>query len=131
NYLLNGWSISPIVTYFSGAPFTPSVSGTSLNNTFGSNQFPLAGRNSLRLPSRTNVDVRLSKRFELSETMNLEFLAEAFNIANTTHVFGVNSTMYIRSGNNLNFNNSFGEVTSAQSTQYRERQLQFAVRFQY
>src|SRR5690606_33062116 len=29
NYLLNGWSTSPIGTYFSGAPFTPSVSATS------------------------------------------------------------------------------------------------------
>jgi hypothetical protein len=131
NYLLNGWSIAPIFSYFSGAPFTGTVSGTSLNNSFGGSQFPLAGRNSFRLPSRTNLDLRLSKRFELTETMNLEFLAEAFNVANSTHVFGVNSTLYTRSGTNLNFNNPFGQVTSAQSTLYRERQIQFAVRFQY
>jgi hypothetical protein len=65
--------------------------------------------------------------------MNLELLAEAFNIANRTLVFGVNTTMYNRAGSatNLTFNNAFGDVTGAQSTQYRERQLQFAARFQF
>ncbi|HKX85009.1 MAG TPA: hypothetical protein VJL58_12375, partial [Pyrinomonadaceae bacterium] len=109
------------------------VSGTSLNATFGANHLPILGRNSFKLPNLTNLDVRLSKRFKLTETMNLELLAEAFNIVNRTHVFGVETTMYQRSGSSttLTFNNNFGNVTAAQSTQYRERQVQWAARFQF
>jgi hypothetical protein len=133
NYILNGWSISPIVTIYSGAPYSPSVSGTSLNASFGDNRFPLVGRNSYRLPSLQNIDVRLSKRFKLTETMNLEFLAEAFNIVNRTHIFAVNSTIYNRSGSGtvLTYNTPFGEITGTDSTLYRERQIQFGARFNF
>lgn len=134
NYLLNGWSFSPIFTYYSGAPYSGTVTGTSLNRTFGASHLPILGRNSFRLPSITNIDARLSKRFKLTESMNLEILGEAFNIANTTHVFGVDRAMYNRAGssNTLTFRSAdFGNVTAAQSTQYRERQVQFAARFQF
>ncbi|CAN5675224.1 TonB-dependent receptor [soil metagenome] len=130
NYLLNGWSIAPIYTFYSGSPYDGTVSGQNLNGTFGDNRFPLLERNAFRLPSLHNLDLRLSKRFRFTERYNLEFLAEAFNVANRTHVFGVNSALYIRSGNTLTFNNNFGQVTSTDSTLYRERQIQFAVRFQ-
>lgn len=133
NYLLNGWSLSPIFHYYSGRPYDGTVSGTSLNNTFGDNRFPLLERNAYRLPSLINLDARLSKRFKLTETMNLEFLAEAFNVANRTHVFNVNTTLYNRVGTTgtLNFNQSFGDITGTDSTLYRERQIQFAARFQF
>lgn len=134
NYLLNGWSISPIFTYYSGAPFSGTVTGTSLNRTFGASHLPNLGRNSFRLPSFTNIDIRLSKRFRLTESMNLELLAEAFNVVNKTHVFGVDGAMYNRAGSStiLNFrSDDFGLVTAAQSTQYRERQIQLAARFQF
>ncbi|MDQ3322386.1 MAG: hypothetical protein M3525_08150, partial [Acidobacteriota bacterium] len=61
----------------------------------------------------------------------LELLAEGFNVFNRTNVFGVNSTLYARSGNTLTFNPNFGQVTGADSTLYRERQIQFAARFQF
>ncbi|HET9054115.1 MAG TPA: TonB-dependent receptor, partial [Cyclobacteriaceae bacterium] len=35
NYLLNGWSFAPILTYYSGRPFSGTVSGSSLNGSFG------------------------------------------------------------------------------------------------
>ena len=132
NYILNGWSFAPIFTYNSGSPYSATVSGTSLNGSFGDNRFPLLPRNSFRLPSLVNVDARLSKRFKLTETMNLEFLAEAFNLANRTLVFGKNTTFY-RTGNNqtLTFNSPFGEITGTDSTLFRERQVQFAARFQF
>ena len=133
NYILNGWSISPIVTVYSGSPFSGTVSGTSLNNSFGDNRFPLLPRNSFRTPSLQNIDARLSKRFKLTETMNLEFLAEAFNIVNRTHVFSLNNTFYSRpqTGSTLNYNSSFGDINGTDSTLYRERQIQFAARFQF
>ena len=132
NYLLNGWSFSPIVTYYSGRPFSGNVSGSSLNGSFGDSFFPLAGRNSFRLPALFNIDARLSKRFRLTESMNLELLAEAFNIQNRTHVFSQNNTLYTLSGTStLNYNDSFGEISGTDSTLYRERQIQFAARFQF
>jgi hypothetical protein len=133
NYLLNGWSIAPIFTWYSGSPFNGTVSGTSLNNSFGDNRFPLLPRNSFRTPSLQNLDLRLSKRFRLTETMNLELLAEGFNVFNRTHVFSLNNTFYSRQGSStlLLFNNAFGQVTGTDSTLYRERQIQFGARFQF
>lgn len=131
NYLLNGWSFSPIYVFYSGKPYNGTVSGTTLNGSNGDNRFPLLPRNSFRLPSLWNMDLRVSKRFRLTEDMNLELLAEGFNIFNRTQVFGVNNTLYIRSGNTLNYNTSFGQVNSTDSTLYRERQIQFAARFQF
>jgi hypothetical protein len=131
NYLVNGWSIAPNFNYYSGRPFTGSISGTSINNQFGDSFLPLEGRNTFRLPSLINLDVRLSKRFKFGETMALEFLAEAFNVANRTHVFSVNSTFYARTGTVLTFNNDFGNTSGTDSTLYRERQIQFATRFQF
>ncbi len=133
NYVLNGWSIAPIVAFYGGRRFSGTVSGTSLNNTNGANHYPLAPRNSFKLPDLTNIDIRLSKRFRITETMNVEFLAEAFNVFNSTHVFSVNSTLYQRTGTQttLNFNPLFGDITGTDSTLYRERQIQFAARFQF
>ena len=133
NYALNGWSLSPIYTFYSGAPYTGNVSGTSLNATFGGSQVPTLGRNSFSLPSLHNLDVRLSKRFKLTETMNLELLAEGFNVLNRTHVFVVDTGMYNRAGSSttLTYDQDFGLVTGTSSTNYRERQIQFAARFQF
>ncbi|MGI8642035.1 MAG: TonB-dependent receptor domain-containing protein [Pyrinomonadaceae bacterium] len=131
NYLLNGWSIAPIYAFYSGRPFDGGVSGTSLNRTNGDNRFPLNTRNAFRLPSLQNLDLRLSKRFRFTERYNLELLAEGFNVFNRTQVFGQNSTLYTRNGNVLTFNPIFGSVTTTDSTLYRERQIQFATRFQF
>lgn len=131
DYLLNGWSFAPIYTYYSGRPYTGSVSGSSLNNTNGDNILPILGRNTYRLPDLHNLDMRVSKRFRFTERYNLELLAEGFNVFNRTHIFGVNSTLYTRSGNTLTYNDSFGQITSTDSTLYRERQIQFAARFQF
>ncbi len=137
NYLLNGWSIAPIFVYYSGRPFDGTVSGTSLNGSNGDNRFPLNPRNAYRLPPLINLDLRLSKRFRFSERYRLEFLAEAFNVVNRTHVFSQTSVLYNRVGTNLNHNLDntgrplFGDVAGTDSTLYRERQIQFAARFQF
>ncbi|MDQ6788994.1 MAG: TonB-dependent receptor, partial [Acidobacteriota bacterium] len=140
NYLLNGWSIAPIYTYYSGRPFDGTVSGTSLNGQNGDNRFPLNSRNFYRLPRLQNLDLRLSKRFRFTERYNLELLAEGFNVFNRTQVFGENSTLYTRGATSLvngvlsstlTYNPQFGQVTTTDSTLYRERQIQFAARFQF
>ena len=133
NYLLNGWSVAPIYTFYSGRPFNGTVSGTSLNGTNGDSRFPIIERNAFRLPSISNLDLRLSKRFRFTERYNLELLAEGFNVINRTHIFFQEGLLYSRATgtNTLNYNGSFGNNTESSSSNYRERQIQFAARFQF
>lgn len=149
NYLFNGFSIAPIYAYYSGRPYDATLfAGTvasgagGLNNTGGDARLPFIGRNAFRYPSISNFDLRLSKRLRFSERFNLEFLAEGFNVFNRTQVFGVTTQAYSLSGADalrggvLNFNTTgnvvnFQQVTGTDSTLYRERQIQFATRFQF
>jgi hypothetical protein len=144
NYLLNGWSIAPIFVYYSGTPYSAIVSGSALNGSNGDNRFTQLPRNSFRLPSIKNMDLRVSKRFKFTERYNLELLAEGFNIFNRTQVFGQSTTLFtpatncaVTNGittsdpNGLCFTPAFGSVTTTDSNKYRERQIQFAVRFQF
>ncbi|HEX9930327.1 MAG TPA: TonB-dependent receptor [Pyrinomonadaceae bacterium] len=135
NYLLNGWSLAPIFIYYSGSPFTGS-GPANLNGTNGSNRFPLNRRNSYRNPDLWNVDLRVSKRINFTERYNLELLAEGFNIFNRTQVSGLNFTQYANcpttiDPNGLCFQPTFGSIFSTDSNNFRERQIQFAVRFHF
>jgi carboxypeptidase family protein len=135
--LLDGWSIAPIYQIFSGIAFDAGVSGSnggagSLNRSGGQNRlFGLLDRNSFTGPTQHIFNLRLSRRFYIKEKANLEFLGEAFNLPNTLLVTGVNSTMYNLSSGALNFNVPFGTVTSADSTLFRERQIQIGIRLQF
>jgi Carboxypeptidase regulatory-like domain/TonB-dependent Receptor Plug Domain len=54
--------------------------------------FGNVGRNSLRLPHRTQFDMGLFKRFPIKEAMALEFRAESFNTFNHTQFSGIDTT---------------------------------------
>jgi hypothetical protein len=68
-------------------------------------RFGTSGRNLLRGPGAVNLDIGVFRRFAIVERVNLEFRAEAANIANTPHFNNPNSNI---SGAN------FMVVTSAQ-----------------
>jgi hypothetical protein len=162
--IVNGWQLSPIFAAYSGVPFTPTVSGSfpstcantagctntagvsatgpsiftpggGQNGSAGSTRFNLVPRNSYRLPRIVNVDMRVSRRFALKESMALEVLAEGFNLFNRTQVTGLNTTLYAAGGTyqnpTLTAVSAFGTVTAAGGTLYRERQVQLGVRFQF
>jgi hypothetical protein len=97
----------------------------------GSSRIPGIERNAFRTPKIVNVDLRLSRRIRFTETMNLEFLAEAFNLFNRFQVTGVSTTMYSLSGTTLNYQSAFGTETTAGNSIFRERQIQFAARFNF
>ena len=73
------------------------------------------------------------------ESMNLELLAESFNLFNRTQVSDVNSRIYSASivgtapnqSGLLTFDPAFGSTAEAGATLFRERQVQLAVRFQF
>ncbi|MFL6466775.1 MAG: carboxypeptidase regulatory-like domain-containing protein [Pyrinomonadaceae bacterium] len=147
--IFGGWTIAPIVVVSSGFTYsgvttsslvnvqnlTPAqVSGAGLLGAGGSTRVPGISRNAFRTPKIFNIDLRLSRRIRLTETMNLEFLAEAFNLFNRTHVTGVNTTYYTlvtNSATNLTYSPTFGTLNAAGNSLYRERQIQFAARFQF
>jgi hypothetical protein len=58
-------------------------------------------------------------------------LVEGFNVFNRTQVTGVQGTLYNLSGTTLTFNTPFGNTTGADSTLFRERQVQLAARFEF
>jgi hypothetical protein len=150
-HIFNGWTIAPILNAFSGQRVTGNISGSIDPRSFGfaSNQTPGGGangsggatrfalfpRNFFKQPNIWYVDARLSRRFSLSEQLKLEVLAEGFNVFNRTQVTVVNGTLYNLSGSTLTFNgvgtNPFFNVTGADSTLFRERQVQFAARFEF
>ena len=63
--------------------------------------------------------------------MNFEVLAEGFNLFNRTQVTTVSTTLYTLSGTTLTFAPFFGTTTGADSTLFRERQVQLGVRFNF
>ena len=138
--IFGGWTIAPIFTASSGFTYsgvtTSSLtgaqgSGAGLLGAGGSSRIPGIERNAFRAPKVVNIDLRVSRRIRFTETMNLEFLAEAFNLFNRFHSTGINTTMYSLSGTTLNFSPTFRTVTAAGNSIVRERQVQFAARFQF
>ncbi|MBA3713796.1 MAG: TonB-dependent receptor [Pyrinomonadaceae bacterium] len=165
--IFNGFTIAPIVQISSGRLNSAGVSGNAPNcraplgcaglilpdasstGLFGSgpssgDRFPVFGRNSFRFPKTANVDLRLSRRFRLTETMNIEVLGEAFNLFNRLNVTDRGTRLYTvttASATNaptvtagtpiLLFDPLFTVPTEAGNTIFRERQIQFAARFEF
>jgi hypothetical protein len=174
NPFLKDWTFAPILQYYTGVPIfnaggNPSVSVTipvpgasqapgcfsgttqlcgiqagGQNGSNGSSRFALAPRNSYRLNSIWNTDMRISRRIRFDESRALEFLIEGFNLFNRTQVTGANAGIYTSTGgtttagtsavaasSTLVFNSTFGTTNAAGGTLFRERQIQWAVRFQF
>ena len=156
--ILNGWTIAPIFNAFSGARYTATVSGNvsptnnfgiaggtqagGLNGSLGSSRFALLPRNFYKQPNIWYLDMRVSRRFSINEDMKIELIAEAFNVFNRTQVTGVSAGIYSVDTTGtaaaprpfLNFSSGasgFQSVTGADSTLFRERQIQLAARFQF
>ncbi|HYK19336.1 MAG TPA: TonB-dependent receptor [Pyrinomonadaceae bacterium] len=146
-HIFNGWTLAPILNAFSGQRFTGNISGSinptsfgfssnqtpggGVNGSGGATRFALVPRNFFKQPNIWYVDARLSRRFSITENTKIEFLVEGFNVFNRTLVTGVNSTLYSLSGSTLTFNTPFGSTTGADSTLFRERQVQLAARFEF
>ncbi|HKO99750.1 MAG TPA: TonB-dependent receptor [Pyrinomonadaceae bacterium] len=142
NAIFGGWTIAPIFMAQSGVPYSANISGFGPSSIAGGitgsgalGRIPfLFERNEFRQPRIWNVDLRLSRRIKFNESMNIEFLAEGFNIFNRYQVTSVNTTLYTFSGSNLSFTPNgpnFGVPSGAGNSIFRERQIQFAARFHF
>ncbi|HYS53776.1 MAG TPA: TonB-dependent receptor [Thermoanaerobaculia bacterium] len=91
----SGWTISGIVSYQTGQPFTPNVGTDLLNDGNPSNDIaPGFTRNSNRLPSQFSVDPRITRDIPIFAGAKLQLIAEAFNVLNKHNVTAVNRTFY-------------------------------------
>ncbi|RZU41733.1 TonB-dependent receptor [Edaphobacter modestus] len=171
-YLTNDWELSPSYALQSGLPYNMTTSGTisagfngtpgganlsgiggGINGSNGTFRVPGIARNSFSQPKTNVLDLRISKRFSITERAKLELLGETFNLANHQNVTGVNTLGYSLgtttvttagvtrpTGNTLTFNTSpttqasqFGAVTSTNSSnfQFAARQIQIGARLQF
>lgn len=88
---LAGFELAPLLQYDSARPFN-LYTGTDMNGDrtdFGDRP-PGAGRNTGIGPNYLGLDLRLSRRFKISDKASLQLTAEAFNIGNRTNYATIN-----------------------------------------
>jgi len=163
-YVVNDFEASPSLQIQSGLPYSvgttggfTSTTGTlpgytpsgaliagfgGVNGSNGTFRMPGFERNGIAQPHTIVSDLRLSKRFTIAERLKLEFLGEAFNIANHQNVTGINTTAYTVGNisasktNTLTFSTAspgFGQATATNTSgfSYAPRQIQLGVRAQF
>ena len=88
---LAGFELAPLFQYDSSRPFN-LYAGTDVNGdrTDFADRPPGVGRNTGIGPNYLSMDLRLSRRFKLSEKASLQLMAEAFNVANRTNYAKIN-----------------------------------------
>ncbi len=143
---VGGWQLASLVTMRSGIPFTVVTSGGITNaggadrpNRIGSGNlssgqtidhwfdtsafvvqpqytYGNSGRNILFGPGLKNVDLSLSKSFQITESKRLQFRAESFNFTNTPAFGQPNPTLNVL---------GVGQITTAGDP----RRIQLALKF--
>lgn len=139
---IHGWyrnfRLAAIASAQAGSFYT-IFAGSDVNHDGNANtdRVGLSGRDTYRGPALVNVDLRVARVFPIGEKLKAEFMAEAFNIANTLNVTDIN-TAY--GGANFvgaiprNFGDGapaplpgFGSIRATSPP----RQLQLALRFKF
>ncbi|HEY0321040.1 MAG TPA: TonB-dependent receptor [Pyrinomonadaceae bacterium] len=121
--LLRGFQLSYIFTYASRLPFN-ILTGNDRNFDTNNNDRPLGvGRNTGRGFNFASLDLRLSRRFQFTERVGLEVLAEGFNVLNRSNFAIPNNTF----GTGTTPLASFGQPTAA----FDPRQFQFGLRLSF
>jgi hypothetical protein len=116
-----GFLLSYLFTYGSRLPFNV-VTGTDRNNDTNVNDRPAGvGRNTGRGFDYASLDVRLARKFSLGERVNLEAIAEGFNVLNRANLQTPNNTL------RPDTLSTFGRPSAADSP----RQIQLGLRLNF
>ncbi|HWB31597.1 MAG TPA: TonB-dependent receptor [Acidobacteriaceae bacterium] len=155
--LADGWSVAAIFYEASGRGYSYNIFGgarlnggrESINGSGGSVVLPTVGRNTLRLPDRINLDMRLSRNFRVwRDGVWLRVEAEAFNVANHLNYAGVEQRAFLVGDligglTPLTFQDQttvaaeglntppFGAFTSAVTSQSQQRHIQMGLRLEF
>ena len=121
--VLRGFQFGYIFTYASRLPFNVLL-GSDRNFDTNNNDRPVGvGRNTGRGFDFASLDLRLSRRFRLGERIDLQLLAEGFNVLNRPN-FGVPNNTF---GSGVNPLPTFGQPTAA----FDPRQFQFGMKVSF
>jgi hypothetical protein len=105
---------------------TASATGTDFGN---------VGRNVLRGPGQSNVDFSIIKRFPLSESKNIEFRAEFFNLFNHVNFANPISDFTAVPSTSINpigqIKGDPGDFGRINSTSNNPRLIQFALKLNF
>ncbi|OFV99406.1 MAG: hypothetical protein A3F68_04470 [Acidobacteria bacterium RIFCSPLOWO2_12_FULL_54_10] len=119
--IVEGFQLSAIYTYGSPYPFNIVTGGQTLQLTTAR---PAGiGRNTGVGFNSSTLDLRLSRRFSITEKVGLEFLAESFNTLNRTNLQFPNNVF----GAGITPLASFGKATNANDP----RQIQLGLRLNF
>jgi hypothetical protein len=120
---LRGFQLGYIFTYGSPLPFNVLL-GNDRNFDTNNNDRPVGvGRNTGRGFDFASLDLRLSRRFRLTERVDLQLLAEGFNLLNRAN-FGVPNNTF---GSGVQPLPAFGKPTAA----FDPRQFQFGMKVSF
>ncbi|MBZ5522513.1 MAG: carboxypeptidase regulatory-like domain-containing protein [Acidobacteriia bacterium] len=87
NVIVNNFQLSTIVTLESPNYFTKFAGFDANGDIFGNNdRVGIEPRNTFKGDSYQTVDMRISRNFKATEHLNVEAMAEAFNLLNTVNV---------------------------------------------
>ncbi len=144
NILVNNFQLSTIVTLESPNYFTKFAGFDANGDIFGNNdRVGIEPRNTFKGDSYQSVDMRISRTFKATERLNVEAMAEAFNLLNTVNVRFFN-TVY-GAADFCNFNSTAQGCSPTQKfldgspnpnygtprALYNPRQIQFALRLTF
>jgi hypothetical protein len=123
NRLLKGFQFGYIFTYGSRLPFNVLL-GNDRNLDTNTNDRPLGvGRNTGRGFDFASLDLRLSRTFQITERVDLQLLAEGFNVLNRANLGVPNNTF----GAGAAPLPTFGQPTAA----FDPRQFQFGMKLSF
>jgi len=121
----------------------------SINGSGGAVYLPTVGRNTLRLPDTSRLDMRLTRLVRAGERMRVRAAVEVFNLANHVSYTGVQQRAFLVgtpaangvtplifqdantiAAEGLNVR-PFGTYTASAANDSRERQIQLGLRFDF
>ena len=142
--LFSDYTLSSIMQFQSGSPYSALVAGDPNNDGNRSNdRLPGTVRNQFTTPSVYQFDVRLTRAIRLGEKMRIKLIGEAFNLFNRSNVVTVNTTYFNYSGGSagtltapsfitaFGTPRSFSSPASGTTTFASPRQIQLAIKFDF
>jgi len=145
--LFSNYTISSIMQFQSGTPYSALVSGDPNNDgNRATDRLPGTVRNQFRTPAIYQFDARLTRSIPIHENIRVRLILEAFNVFNRANVATVNNTFYAFSFTGtpavptltapsaitaFGTPRTFGSPASGTTTFATPRQIQLAIKFDF